>query len=75
MENLEKKTSPTFFSEMLRVEVEIKCKINQFKTTLIFDVCDDLFSNRVNKPISQWLCSKQMAINKSLVSILLTFFM
>ena len=41
-----KKTSPlTFFSETLRVEVQIKCKINQFKPVLIFDVCDDLFSN------------------------------
>ena len=45
-----KKTSPsTFFSATLRVEVEIKCKINQFKPILIFDVCDDLLSNRVEK--------------------------
>ena len=32
-----KKTPSTFFSEFLRVEVEIKCKINQFKPVLIFD--------------------------------------
>ena len=38
-----KKTASTFFSKPLRVEVEIKCKINQFKPILIFDVCDDLF--------------------------------
>ena len=43
-----KKTSPsTFFLETLSVENEIKCKINQFKPILIFDVCDDLFSKRV----------------------------
>ena len=52
-----KKTTSTFFSKPLRVEVEIKGKINQFKPILIFDVCDDLFSNRVinGLPISHMI--------------------